>query len=224
MSEILHGPAYRIETERLVLRCHEPRDAEMLKAAVDASLEELLPWVPWARDEPQTIDAKVELLRQIRGKFDLGQELLYAILDPRESEVIGGCGLHPRVGPEARELGYWIATGHAGKGLATEAAAALVRVGFEIEHLERLEVHCEPENFRSIAIPRKLGFRHDGTLRARIVRRDGMVADRMIWSMLAAEFPESPCARARARAFDAIGREILALPAQAAPRARSAFS
>ena len=34
---------YRIETERLVLRCYEPDDAPLLKEAVDESIEHLLP-------------------------------------------------------------------------------------------------------------------------------------------------------------------------------------
>ncbi|HEV8114047.1 MAG TPA: hypothetical protein VGR31_14845 [Planctomycetota bacterium] len=38
MSDLLRGPAYRIETDRLVLRCFDPNDAVLLKSAVDASL------------------------------------------------------------------------------------------------------------------------------------------------------------------------------------------
>src|SRR4051812_47187390 len=78
------GPAYRILTERMVLRCFEPRDAEALKAAVDSSIEHLVPWLPWARDEPQSLDAKVELLRTFRGKFDLGKDFVYGLFDRNE--------------------------------------------------------------------------------------------------------------------------------------------
>jgi len=223
MSEILHGPAYRIETERTVLRCYEPRDAAPLKSAVDASLDRLLPWLPWAHDEPQTLAAKIELLRQFRGKFDLGQDFIYGIFDPAETELLGGTGLHTRVGEGAREIGYWIATGHEGRGLVTETTAALVRVGFEIEHLARVEIHCDPANLRSIAIPRRLGFHHDGTLRQRIPQRHGPPTDRMIWTLLADEYTASPCSAAPVRAFDAIGRAILGPPAVKAPKGRSAF-
>ena len=221
MSEILHGPAYRIETERTVMRCFEPRDAALLKTAVDASLDRLARWLPWAQEEPQTLDAKVELLRQFRGKFDLGQDYFYGIFDRKESEILGGTGFHARVGEGAREIGYWIATPHEGRGLIQETTAALVRVGFEIEHLARVDIHCDPENVRSAAIPRKLGFHHDGTLRQRIPRRNGPPADRMIWTLLASEYPGSPCASVAVRAFDTIGRLILE-PAPA-PKGRSAF-
>jgi RimJ/RimL family protein N-acetyltransferase len=39
-------PPYRIETERMVLRCWDPADAGLLKEAIDASLDHLRPWMP----------------------------------------------------------------------------------------------------------------------------------------------------------------------------------
>jgi hypothetical protein len=46
-------------TKHVVVRCWEPRDAPLLKEAVDSSLDELRPWLPWALDEPQTPEQKV---------------------------------------------------------------------------------------------------------------------------------------------------------------------
>jgi RimJ/RimL family protein N-acetyltransferase len=53
------GPAYRIHTQRLVLRCWHPTDAPLLKAAIDASLEHLRPWLPWAQYEPTDLHRKI---------------------------------------------------------------------------------------------------------------------------------------------------------------------
>ena len=55
---VLKTPPYRIVTERLVLRCWEPRDAAALKEAVDASLDHLRPWMPWAQQ--RAADARGE--------------------------------------------------------------------------------------------------------------------------------------------------------------------
>ncbi|MES2731624.1 MAG: hypothetical protein V4714_07745 [Bacteroidota bacterium] len=44
---------YRIETDRLVIRCYEPSDAEKLKNAITESLDHLRPWMPWAQNEPE---------------------------------------------------------------------------------------------------------------------------------------------------------------------------
>src|SRR4051812_17942818 len=102
MLESHPGPAYRIETARLVLRCYQPADAPLLKAAIDASLDSLRPWMPWARDEPRPLPEKVSMLRRFRGMFDLGQDFIYGVFTPEETEVRGSSGLHTRLGPDAR--------------------------------------------------------------------------------------------------------------------------
>jgi RimJ/RimL family protein N-acetyltransferase len=203
----------------------------MLKAAIDASLEHLIPWMPWARDEPQSVDTKVELLRQFRGRFDLGRDLVYGLFTPDERAVVGGAGLHPCGGStasrrqerDAREIGYWVASEHAGRGLATEAAGALVRTAFELERLERVEIHCEVENVRSAAVARTLGFKEDGVLRQRLRKGDGQLASKLVFSMLAHEYDETPASRIACEAFDALGRKTLELPLPRGERRKSAF-
>jgi len=61
---IAAGPAYRIHTPRLVLRCWQPTDARLLKTAVDASLDHRRTWMSWAQDEPTDLPAKVERWRR----------------------------------------------------------------------------------------------------------------------------------------------------------------
>lgn len=58
----LSNPAYRIETKRLVVRCYNPSDAQLLAEAIAASLKHLRPWMPWARDEPESLEDKVKRL------------------------------------------------------------------------------------------------------------------------------------------------------------------
>jgi RimJ/RimL family protein N-acetyltransferase len=203
------GPAYRVQTQRLVLRCWQPADAAPLKAAIDASLEHLRPWMPWAEHEPQELQAKVERLRRLRGEFDLGQDFGYGIFDRAETQLLGATGLHPRVGPDAREIGYWIHKDHINKGLATEAVAALTSVAFLVDGVARVEVHCDPQNARSLAVPRKLGFVHEATLRQRKVAAGGLLRDTMIWSVLADEFRNNPAFNVGTEAFDALGRKLL---------------
>ena len=203
------GPAYRIETARLVLRCWSPGDAQLLKEAVDASLEHLRPWMPWANDEATDVDSRVALLREFRAKFDLGQDFVYGIFDADESGVLGGTGLHMRSGPDVREIGYWIHIDHIGKGLATESTAALTNVAFVVDGVSRVEIRCDPANVRSFAVPAKLGFTHEATLRRAGIAGDGSARDTMVWTLLAEEFPSSPAAKAVLSAFDATGRRLV---------------
>jgi RimJ/RimL family protein N-acetyltransferase len=200
-------PPYRVVTERLVLRCWEPRDAALLKDAVDSSIEHLRPWMPWVVHEPQTVEEKVELLRGFRGRFDLGQDFIYGIFDRDESEVAGGTGLHTRIGEDAFEIGYWIAAGQAGKGLGTEATAALTRTAFELTDVERIEIRCDPANEHSRAIPRKLGYVEEATLRRRLHYPE--VRDVVVYTLFRDDFPATPSAAASIEAYDAAGNRVL---------------
>jgi RimJ/RimL family protein N-acetyltransferase len=198
---------YRIVTGRLVLRCWEPQDAAPLKEAVDESVDHLLPWMPWAADEPQTVEEKAELLRTFRGNFDLGVDFVYGIFDRDEAEVLGGTGLHTRIGPDALEIGYWIRASRAGEGLTTEATSALTRIAFELTDRERVEIRCDPANERSRAIPRKLAYVEEATLRHRLHYPEPR--DVVVYSLFREDFPSSPAAKAVLEAYDVLGNRVL---------------
>jgi len=202
------NPAYRIETGRLVVRCYHPSDAPLLAESVTESLEHLRPWMPWIYNEPEPIEEKVKRLKRFRGDFDLGQNFTYGIFNPEETKLIGGTGLHTRLSGTELEIGYWIHKDYINRGLVTESTAALVKVAFEIIHVHRLEIHCDPGNFASAAIPRKPGFTHEGTLRAKTPFLDGW-SDSMIWGLLETEYPDSPSSKAELKAFDANGQQVL---------------
>ena len=199
---------YRIETARLVIRCYVPADAALLQAAINGSIEHLRPWIPWAQDEPQEIDWMAKFIRQFRGQFDLGQDAVFGIFDKEEKEIIGGTGLHNRVGKDAREIGYWINVKHINRGYASEAVCALVKVGFAIERLARMEIHCAADNSRSNNIPLKLGFRHETTLKNNSIDREGKFRDEMIWTLSAAAYAEGPIPETPVKAYDFLGRSI----------------
>ena len=201
-------PAYRIETERAVLRCWYPTDAEILLQAVTQSVEHLREWMPWARNEPTSLEDKIALLRNWRAEFDLDSDYTYGIFSPDESEVWGGSGLHKRLAGSALEIGYWIRVDLINRGLATEISAALTRVAFAVNKVDRVEIHCDPDNVRSAAIPRKLGFTREARLRRRATKPDGTPTDRMIWTLFLDQLGKSPVAKAPVRAFDVLGTEI----------------
>jgi RimJ/RimL family protein N-acetyltransferase len=203
-------PPYAIRTERLLLRCWEPADAPLLDEAIRASLEHLRAWMPWAHHEPTPIAEKVDRLRGFRGRFDLGQDFVYGIFEPSGERVLGGTGLHPRSDEDSFEIGYWIRADATRRGYATEVAAVLARVALEVCRVDRVDIHVDPANAASIAIPRRLGFVEEGTLRQRLAapgpgapRRDAT-----IFTLLAAELPASPAAAASFAATDASSRPM----------------
>ena len=202
------NPAYRIETKRLRVRCYNPSDAPLLAEAVTASVEHLRPWMPWAYAEPEPIEEKFQRLKRFRGLFDLGQDFIYGIFNSEDTKLLGGTGLHTRLGEKELEIGYWIHKDYVNQGLVTESTAALIKVAFELIHVHRIEIHCDPANAASAAIPRKLGFTHEGTLRGNMRFLDRW-RDTMIWGLLESEYPDSPSAQAEIKAFDAKGQQVL---------------
>jgi RimJ/RimL family protein N-acetyltransferase len=166
-------PPYRIETERLLLRCYSPDDAELLSAALNSSIDHLKRFMPWADDLPQSVEQSRELLRRFRAAFDSNDEFVFGFFDREERELLGGGGLHPRIGPGGLEIGYWVRASAARRGVATDAAAALTRAGFDVCGADRIEIRIDPANEASLGVPRKLGFPEEATLRRRLPGRPG---------------------------------------------------
>lgn len=205
------GPAYRILTPRLVIRCYQPADAPLLIQSTLESREHLVTFMPWAKAVPEPLQVVIDRCRAFRGKFDLGQDYTYGVFTPDETRLIGGTGLHTRVGPDAREIGYWIHKDYTRQGLATEIAAVLTRVAFEIDGMRRVEIHCDARNIASAAVPRKLGYTLEATLRNRLVpgEPEGQPRDMMVWTLQREEYAAGPIAQYAYTAFDSIGRQIL---------------
>jgi len=209
MSESkISNPAYRIETDRLVVRCYNPSDAQLLADSVAENIEHLKPWMPWAHFEPTPMEERVNRLKRFRSMFDLGQDYIYGIFNPEDTKLIGGTGLHTRLGDSELEIGYWIHKDYINRGLITESTAALIKVAFEIVHVHRVEIHCDPANLASAAIPKKLGFVHEGTLRAKTPFLERW-RDTMIWGLLEDDYSSSPAAAINIKAFDASGAPLL---------------
>jgi RimJ/RimL family protein N-acetyltransferase len=197
-------PPYRIVTERLVIRCWNPEDAPLAQEAVGSGREHLRPWMLWA-DKERTVEEQAALLRSFRALFDRDEDFIYGVFSPDESEVVGGTGLHTRAGDGALEIGYWIRASRTNEGLATEATAALTRVAFELCGVDRVELHVEVGNAPSLRIPAKLGYREEATLRRRIAG----TRDKVIFTLFADEYRDSPSASAAFEAYDALGTRLL---------------
>lgn len=201
---------YRIETARLVVRCYEPRDAPLLKDAVERSRDHLRPWMSWTPAGSEPVEYVVQRLREFRAQFDRDENWIYGVFTPDESRIVGGTGLHPRGGDGSLEIGYWVAADAARQGYTTEVAAVLTRVGFERLGLDRIDIQIEPANLASQGIPNKLGFVHEGTLRRRLVRSEGEPrVDSMVFTMLREEYEQAPWRDAYPyAAYDAAGERV----------------
>jgi RimJ/RimL family protein N-acetyltransferase len=151
-----------LRTDRLVLEPIGAEHAESLWAATEASLADLERWMLWAvgatREGTEAFTAEAE------REWDEGTAFHFAALE--DGDLAGAVGLEVRA-PINRigEIGYWIRSDRAGRGLTTEAGGAVVAFGFEVVGLYRIELRAGVGNAASQRVAEKLRFRREGTLR-----------------------------------------------------------
>jgi RimJ/RimL family protein N-acetyltransferase len=184
-ADPLDPPPERIEldvADGCALRRWRIDDVDAQVQAINECLDHLRPWMAWAR-EPVTPATQGAYLGATVELWDRGVDFGFAVVDGADRLVIGGCGLHRRVGPGALEIGYWVHVDWTGRGIATAAAAALTRAALATPGIDRVVIRHEVGNLASEAVPRRLGYRCDGTG----VPDDGPTAGRptTTWSITA---------------------------------------
>ena len=163
------APAYPIRTERLLLRPHLESDLDDLVPF--HSDPEVTRYIPWpVRDREQTRVALAAKLDKGTAARE-GDWLILAIVFAEENRVIGEVLLKReddagRVG----ELGYVVALSHQGRGLASEAAQAMLGLAFGEFGLEQVTAQVDEPNTASRQLISRLGFTETG--------RSGPDADR----------------------------------------------
>ncbi|WP_419928816.1 GNAT family N-acetyltransferase [Candidatus Poriferisocius sp.] len=153
LPEVVVGP-------RLVLRRWRVRDMEILRDAIQESIDHLRPWMSWIEFEPLSDREREALIRTWGKDWIAGEEVVFGAFFG--DQVVGGCGFHRRAGPNTLEIGYWVHVDHLRKGYATEMARILTSAAFTVPGIERVEIHHDKANTRSGAIPEALGFNLDG--------------------------------------------------------------
>ncbi|WP_084040327.1 GNAT family N-acetyltransferase [Demequina sp. NBRC 110053] len=163
MTPSLAGVPTRIETRRLVLRAFEAADAEAFDALVMSSIDHLLPWQPWAADEPHPMDQRRRDLGALGEQLRAGSEAHYAITYAGDGMLLGSAALVPGASAGCIEVGYWLGVTHTGCGYATEAARVLTHVGLATLGLPRLEIWADEANDASNAVARRAGYAFEST-------------------------------------------------------------
>ncbi|NAS13893.1 GNAT family N-acetyltransferase [Poritiphilus flavus] len=182
---------YGIITDRLVIRCYRPADAELLLEAITNSLDNLKKWMPWAKTEPSSLEAKKELLQKFELDFLKNIDYNFGLFNRKQDVFIGSAGLHTRIAPNAREIGYWINSAYLNQGYATECTHALIKVGFEYHEIDHIEIHCDPNNAASQQIPKKLSFELAEILKNHSTTPEGKPRDTMIWKLTHERYQET---------------------------------
>lgn len=142
----------------LLLRPWRADDLLALRAAIDESLPEVQRWLPWGKEEPSSLEHLAARLERYAQDFSANTTWRFALVDDADGALLGTGALLRCAEPDALEVGYWVRTSAAGQGLATRAAAALVRHAFDAHGVARMELWTLPGNDASMAVARRLGF------------------------------------------------------------------
>ncbi|HXQ90518.1 MAG TPA: GNAT family N-acetyltransferase [Acidimicrobiales bacterium] len=172
-------PPEHLDGDGVALRRLTVEDAPALSRAATESLEHLAPWMPWATPEGTSLEAQRQRLLGPATLWSSSSGYEYGMFLP-DGSMVGGCGLHRRIGPRALEIGYWVHVDHTRKGLATASVGALTGIGFALRGIERMEIHCDEANRASAAVPPKLGYHLNGRV-AHPPEAPGETGTRLIW-------------------------------------------
>jgi RimJ/RimL family protein N-acetyltransferase len=174
-------PRVELLTPRLSLR--EFRDGDHAAVHAFASDPEVTRYTDWGPNDPD--DTSVFLAKaaqntsaQPRTRYPL------AVVERAGDVLIGSVDIHV-VSREHRrgEMGYVLNRSRWGHGYATEAAAAVLRFGFDRLGLHRISATCDPDNTASARVLERIGMRAEGHLREYLCI-GGEWRDRLLYAAL----------------------------------------
>ncbi len=177
----------------------ELQDAEELFALTDLNRAHLRCWLPWL-DNIRRLEDTRAFIRAARAQASQNNGAQLAIrVDGRIAGIVG----HHQIDWRNRltSLGYWVGRDFEGRGLVTAVTRSLVTHAFRDARLNRVEIRCAEGNWRSRAVPRRLGFREEGILCDAEWLYDHFV-DHAVYAMLARDWAMSSVPSASATSQD----------------------
>lgn len=174
----------QIETERLLLRQIEPRDADdMYEYSCQPEVTKYLLWSSYVRPEQA-----VSYIDSIQKSYHAGGYYDMAVVLKSENKMIGTCGLtHVNTRDGVSEIGFVLNPVYHRQGYGYEAALAMMRFSFIDLNCNRVEAKCMRGNTASRALMQKLGMQYEGCAR-QLMYVKGQYRDIETCSILAGEF------------------------------------
>jgi RimJ/RimL family protein N-acetyltransferase len=182
MDPLLYDVPEELFSPRLRLRIPRAGDGVLVHPSVQASIQELHQWMPWAKLDYSAADAEL-WCRKSFVEFHARRELQFLMLEG--DHHIGSLGAFA-FDWDARscEIGYWLRTDRVGNALMTEAVLAVCDLVVRELKVHRIRIRCDPRNVRSANVARRCGFELDGTMRHDSKDLSGHYRDTHVFSRL----------------------------------------
>lgn len=159
-----------LRTERLLLREFTLDDVPAVLAYQNEPL--YLRYYAWTERSEADVRDFLQMLidyQDVRPR----RKVQLAITLPETGDLIGNCGVRRKdTNDWEADVGYELDPKHWGRGYATEAAHAMVRLGFLDWGLHRISSWCVADNVGSARVLEKLGLKLEGRLRDNEYHKD----------------------------------------------------
>jgi ribosomal-protein-alanine N-acetyltransferase len=171
---------FELRTQRFLLRDLHETDFDVVHPyGCDLEVVRYQDWGP--NTEADTRDFLTRSVSSAQVEPRAAYEL--AVVELSTNTLLGTVGLYVDERGTQGMMGYCFAKHAWGRGVATEAARAVMRFGFDDLRLHRVWAGCDPDNVRSRRVLEKLGMRQEGHLRESVFVRSEF-RDRLLFGIL----------------------------------------
>ena len=167
----------------IMLHPYQVSDIDSLYEAARESTSEMFEWMPWCHPDYSIEESRIWIESQ-PDRWEKGKEYNFAIFYNTGGLYLGGCGLSIIDGEiSVANLGYWVRTSQATKGIATTATLLLTRFAFNELRLNRVEFTIAVDNQASLRVVEKIGAIKEGILRNRVTKNN-IPCDAVVFSLI----------------------------------------
>ena len=162
-----------------------PEHASSLFILTNKNRIYLKKWLGWL-DLVKTFEDTQTFIETAIYQHNHSEASTFAIL--KQGQLIGVAGFNQLDHTNNYgTIGYWLCQSHSGLGVMTKVVAKLLEYGFVEHQLNKVVIRCAVGNDKSRAIPKRLGFTYEATLRECEWLYDRYV-DHAVYSILASEY------------------------------------
>jgi len=176
--------------DNIELKPIDKGDASPIFETIDNERDYLRKWLPFV-DKTFSYSDSLYFVNSILSIPEEYREPIFSIYYEHQfAGIIGFRGTD--ITNHKTEIGYWLSQKYQKKGIITRSIPVLLEYVFNpfTWNMNRVQIRCAVENYRSSAIPEKLGFRMEGIERAGELLVDDEYTDLAVYSLLREEFSQ----------------------------------
>lgn len=172
---------------RITIRRVRQEDVPLIFEAARESTGEVYTWLPWCHPDYK-IEETADFVARSAAEWEKGESFSFSICDAQTGWYLGGSAINHIVWEyKYANLGYWVRTREAGRGVATAATLLVARFGLEDLGLQRIEIVAAVGNLASQRVAEKTGALKEGVMRKRLLLH-GRAHDAVLYSLVAEDF------------------------------------